>query len=94
MRLITFLALALVTTATAANAGGGHDGHDVVKHIFDVADKDQNGSLTRAEYEDAKLQRFGVSFDESDSNADGETTMAEYLELYQRHHPSEDKGEA
>jgi hypothetical protein len=94
MRMITFFALVLTTAAIAARAGEGHDGHAVVKHIFDIADKDQSGSLTQAEYEDAELQRFGVSFAESDTNDDGETTMAEYLELYQRHHPSVDQGEA
>jgi hypothetical protein len=30
-----------------------------------------------------------VSFDECDANADGETSMPEYLALYVRHHRSE-----
>ena len=57
-----------------------------------MAGRDGDGSLTRTEYEGAGLQRFGVSFDESDTDADGSTSLAEYVERYERHHPSADDG--
>jgi hypothetical protein len=88
------LALAGITAAfvpSIAPAGGGEDAFSVVQHIFDMADKDSSGTLTRAEYRDAGLQRYGVSFDECDANADGETSMPEYLALYVRHHPAADR---
>jgi hypothetical protein len=69
---------------------GGHDAISVVKHIFEMADKDGSGTLTRAEYREAKLQRYGVSFDDCDADADGETSLAEYLDLYERLHPADD----
>jgi len=65
-----------------------------VQHIFDGADQDRDGNLTRSEYESAGLQDFGVSFEESDTDANGGTSMAEYLALYKRHHPAPDEGEA
>ena len=71
---------------------GSHDAISIVKHIFEMADKDGSGTLTRAEYREARLQRYGVSFDDCDADADGETSLAEYLELYERHHPDEDRG--
>jgi len=70
-----------------ARAGGGCEGASVVEHIFDAADEDGSGSLSRAEYTAAGLERFGVSFEASDLDGDGETSLAEYLELYELHHP-------
>ncbi len=92
MRKTLLMALVLFTVPAAGTAGGGPEAIDVVHHIFEVADRDEDGSLTRAEYEGAGLQRFGVSFDESDTDADGSTSLAEYVELYRRHHPSADGG--
>jgi hypothetical protein len=94
MRLLSFALLAasaaLVMSSPAAAGSGcsaNKDAGSVVYHIFDAADRDQDGLLTRAEYEDAGLQDYGVSFSESDTNADGATSVEEYLELYLRHHP-------
>jgi hypothetical protein len=95
MRLHLFVAAGAVAASAAvplvATAGGGHCGGDsVVQHIFDMADQDRDGALSRDEYVEAGLERYGVSFEETDANADGVTSMAEYLELYQRHHPADD----
>ena len=49
-----------------------------------MMDTDENGSLSASEYENAGLQRYGVSFEQSDADADGRTTKAEYLELKQK----------
>lgn len=75
----TFLIALALTIPGAGMAGGGADSLDVVHHIFEVADRDGGGRLTRTEYESAGLQRFGVWFDESDTDADGSTSLAEYV---------------
>ena len=86
----TFGALALPVTATA---GGGH-GCGVVEHIFEMADQDSDGALSPDEYDAAGLERYGVTFEQTDANGDGETTLAEYLELYERYHgPPDDAGD-
>jgi len=90
MRLFTYLAMALLATSSTAYAGGcesGYDPVDVVQHIFNTADHDEDGVLTQLEYEDAGLQVYGVSFEESDLDADGATSMQEYILLYDFHHP-------
>ena len=76
--------------ADAALSGEGYDARAVVRHIFEVADADDSGSLTPAEYTAAGLERYGVSFQDCDADGDGETSLAEYLGLYDRHHPSDD----
>lgn len=96
MRLIVPLALAALATAGPASAGDGCAGsaEAKVQHIFDAADGDGSGGLTRNEYESAGLQDFGVSFEESDSDGNGETTLEEYLDLYHRTHSPTDGSEA
>ncbi len=92
MRLVASIAFAGITGLIAAGSATAMDGQDagsVVGHIFSIADTDGSGTLTRAEYGDAGLERYGVSFDASDANGDGETSVSEYLELYERHHPRE-----
>ena len=54
-----------------------------------ISDTDGNGSLSRVEYEEAGLERYGVSFDEYDANGDGETSFDEYIALYEKHHPAD-----
>ena len=88
MRIVTTLVaiFGIALLASAASAGEGCGAYSAVQKIFDTADTDGNGALTRAEYAEARLERFGVSFEESDANADGETSLPEYIELYERHH--------
>jgi len=88
MRLLTPIALATLMAASPAAAGGGcHDGEKAVRQIFESADVDQDGRLTRAEYEVAGLAHFGLSFEQTDLDADGAATTTEYLEIYRKHHP-------
>ena len=81
----------LLLLPAGALAGGYQDAQSVVEHIFDVADRDESGTLTPEEYAGAGLERYGVSFEDSDANADGEIALSEYLDLYERHHPSDDR---
>ena len=76
-----------------APAGGGFTATEVVEHIFDVADEDRSGTLSADEYAAAGLERYGVSFGQSDLDGDGQTSLAEYLELYERHHPADDEAD-
>ncbi|HKJ23782.1 MAG TPA: hypothetical protein VKB65_03105 [Myxococcota bacterium] len=88
------IALAAVAAALApagARAGERHDPIAVVEHIFEVADADHSGGLSRAEYAAAGLARFGVGFDACDADGDGETSLSEYLDVYLRFHPSADR---
>lgn len=94
MRMSGIIALLAILAAQVASAGDGHDATAVVEHIFEMADRDGDGRLSPEEYEKAGLQRFGVSFDESDLDSDGETSLAEYLELYHLHHPPVEDGSA
>jgi hypothetical protein len=50
---------ALADSLSASVACGGEDGEKAVRQIFESADVDQDGRLTRAEYEDAGLAHFG-----------------------------------
>lgn len=94
MRFPALACIALIITPSAALAGGGHEAEAIVRHIFSSADQNGDGNLTRAEFEQAGLQRFGASFDQSDLDADGVTSQAEYLELYLRHHTAPERGDA
>ncbi len=82
-RIVLATSLLLATPALA----GEQDPRAVVEHIFEKADSDRSGALTAAEYEAAGLERFGVTFEQCDADADGETSLAEYLAIYDRHHP-------
>ena len=92
------IAFTLCLTPLAASAGEGCTGaksaYDVVLDLFESADEDQDGSLTQAEYEGAGLQGYGVTFEESDLDGDGATSMQEYLDLYEMHHPASGGTEA
>ena len=91
---LSLLVAATFLVAPVALAGGAQDAAAVVEHIFEQADRDGDGSLTPAEFEGAGLGNYGVSFDDSDLNGDGEVSMAEYLEIYHRHHPPYDRRDA
>ena len=90
MRRLTIIALLAMTAGPAALAGEGHDPERVVQHIFQTADRDQDGLLSPDEYAAAGLEGFGVPFEDSDLDGDGATSADEYLELYLRHHPPGD----
>ena len=95
MRFLALTAPLLLLTLPAATwAGGGHDATAVVEHIFDVADQDGDGVLSDAEYADAGLEQFGLTFDDCDANGDGYTSLDEYLALYRAHHPAHDERDA
>ena len=94
MRIATVVATGLAALALPASAVAGEGcggGLSIVQHIFEMADGDRSGGLSPAEYEAAGLERFGVTFAESDINGDGETSQAEYFELYERHHSGDDR---
>lgn len=92
MRIIATTALAAFALAIIpgfAEAGEGCKNFDVVSHIFEASDTDGSGTLSAQEYADAGLERYGVTFQEYDVNGDGETSLDEYLDMYDRHHPVE-----
>jgi hypothetical protein len=70
-----------------AFAGDEQDGRSIVTHLFESADADGSGALDPDEYETARLSEYGVSFEACDRDTDGRTTLEEYLELCDRHHP-------
>jgi hypothetical protein len=91
MRLVVIPAIAAFAFPFGAGAEGcqgARDAVSVVQHIFDQADRDQDGSLTQSEYEQAGLQHYGVTFEQSDLDGDGGTSVDEYLLLYESHHPA------
>lgn len=85
MRFIALVAVLGFALPTLAEPG--KDPIATVEHIFEMADSDRSGWLSPAEYAEARLESFGVSFAECDANGDGRTTLYEYLQLYVRHHP-------
>jgi hypothetical protein len=87
-----FAALAAACFPRPAEAGAGAEASVIVAHIFAFADLDESGSLDREEYAAAGLEKFGVSFEASDADGSGETSAAEYLALYERHHPAPGSG--
>lgn len=91
LALTTLAAFGSLLLAGPAPAGGGHDPIAVVEHIFEQADADGSGTVSRVEYANARLERFGVTFEACDANADGETSWSEYLDVYLRHHPSPER---
>jgi hypothetical protein len=91
--LVPLAALLLNTASADAGEGCGQSAEAAGRQIFEEADTNGDRSLTRAEYEHAGLQKLGVSFEESDLDADGVTSDGEYLELYRKHHPPVDRSE-
>lgn len=91
--LLAFVAALSIGGATATARAFEEDARAKVRDLFQSADRDRNGSLSEEEYLDAELNRYGVSFDRSDANGDGSTTLAEYVALFERHHPVGRKSE-
>lgn len=88
------LALLLALAPGLAAAGEGCEGHaalSTVEHIFVMADQNGDGALSPAEYGSAGLEGYGVSFQETDADGNGETSLDEYIEIYERHHPDEER---
>ena len=94
IRLFSAGMLAAALSATGAHANGECErptsGEAIARHIFEAADTDGDGALTRDEYAEAGLAKFGVRFEDSDADSDGRLTAGEYVQLYLEHHPSED----
>ncbi len=80
--------IVLGLSSGVALAGEGCGAMDVVAHIFEMSDTDDDGALTRAEFAAAGLERYGVPFEDYDANGDGRATFDEYRALYDRHHPA------
>ncbi len=87
MRIATSAFALMFMVAPIALAGDGHNAGSIVSQIFESADTDDSGSLDADEYGEAGLASYGTPFEDCDANADGETTLEEYLDLYARHHP-------
>ena len=78
--------LLLAASAHAGDCGGDKSATTAAQEIFEKADSNGDGALSPAEYSEAGMQRFGVGFDEYDLDANGEASLEEYLELFERHH--------
>lgn len=89
-RVFAIAALAsLLATPGLAMEHSGAEARARVEQMFRGADGDQDGSLSAEEFEAARLGEYGVGFEAFDANSDGKTTIAEYLALFERYHPSE-----
>ena len=86
-RLPVAAALALMVSTTAF-AGEQPSPLAIAQHIFEKADVDKDGVLTRDEHESAGLGRFGAEFADFDADRDSRVTWDEYRTLFERHHQS------
>ena len=87
------MAIVLVAEPSIGLEHAGPDARARVEQVFNLADADGSGALSSKEFEEANLGLYGVSFKTFDANDDGRTTLAEYLALFERHHPSEHQPE-
>ena len=85
---IACAALALSVVPSSARAGEGCNTFDLATHIFETSDRDGSGSLSREEFEAAGLARYGMPFEAYDANGDGQASLEEYLDLFDRYHPA------
>ena len=82
------LAIGALASPTGVRASGCEmEPSSVAAHIFDMSDTNEDGFLSLVEFADAGLERYGVTFDEFDVNGDGETSVDEYFDLFEYHHP-------
>jgi hypothetical protein len=87
----TIVALALVARPIPALASDcEEEAGSIAAHIFDMSDSDADGYLSPDEFASAGLERFGMSFEDYDVNGDGETSVHEYFDLFDAHHPPTD----
>lgn len=85
-------ALAIASPCAAMEHAGPH-ARAQVGQLFKQSDADGNGSLSKEEFQAARLAEYGVGFETFDANSDGRITLAEYLALFERYHPSEHQPE-
>ena len=84
----TIIALAFIASPIPALASGCEDeAGGIAAHIFDMSDSDADGYLSPDEFANAGLERYGMSFEDYDANGDGETSVDEYFDLFDAHHP-------
>ena len=81
---VGLFAIIILFAGTAISDGS--ESMDVVAHVIDMADSDEDGALAPEEYAEAALESYGVTFSECDVNADGFVTEREYRDLYMIHH--------
>ncbi|MFK7895379.1 MAG: hypothetical protein AB8G23_06065 [Myxococcota bacterium] len=87
-----FAIIVLSAGAAISNSGDTMTDRDVVAHVIDMADSDEDGALSPEEYAEAALQSYGVSFEECDANGDAAVTEREYRDLYKAHHAGLEDG--
>ena len=80
------LSLWLPSAGAAEGCEGAKTAMSAVDGIFAAADENRDGALTRAEYDSAELSGFGVTFEQTDLDGDGATSLDEYRTLYEAHH--------
>jgi Ca2+-binding EF-hand superfamily protein len=82
------------SAVTASDRRAVHEQHE--KAIFDQADTDKNGKLSRAELEvaPAPAPMLALHFAEIDADGDGDLTHGEIATAIERHHGSDPAGHA
>ena len=78
--------VALAAATGAVVAAKGSSPIEMAKLVFERADADGNGFLSREEHRAAGLARYGVSFRDFDLNLDSRVTLSEYLAAFRRYH--------
>ena len=83
-----FAVLLGLAAASGAHAGSGKGMNvtAVAEHIFTQADADRDGAMTREEYAQGGLGKYGATFADFDLDEDGRVTRAEYHEVFARFH--------
>jgi hypothetical protein len=87
--LVSAVALCFGLVGTPASEASDCDGDalGIAGHIFDTSDTNADGALTPAEFAEAGLERYGVAFAEFDVDGDGLTSVDEFFDLFEMHHP-------
>ena len=63
--------------------------YDVAKHIFDSADVNADGVLSKEEYNKAGLSKYGGDIGAFDLNSDDKVVLEEYIKVFEKHHSSD-----
>jgi hypothetical protein len=80
----------LLLTLSVQASDCGEDALGVAGHLFDMSDTNADGVLSPEEFDAAGLERYGVTFSEFDADGNGETSVDEYFDLFEFHHPPTD----